>query len=86
MGATNHIRGLSTADKNELLFQRGINFNNLPAWQRRGLGVYWQDVEREGFNPATQLATTTSRRELVTDLKLPVREAYMQFVQDLLGE
>lgn len=86
VGATNHIRGLSTADKNELLFQRGTNFNNLPAWQRRGLGVYWQDVEREGFNPVTQQATTTTRRELVTDLELPVREAYMQFVQDLLGE
>ncbi|MDQ2769193.1 MAG: guanylyltransferase [Bacteroidota bacterium] len=85
-GATNHISGLSTADKNELLFQRGINFNTLPAWQRRGLGVYWQHVAREGFNPISQQATKTMRRELVTDLELPVREAYMKFVQDFLGE
>ena len=27
------------SEKNELLFQRaGINFNDLPAWQRRGIG------------------------------------------------
>ena len=80
-GATLQVSGLSTADKHELLFQRGINFNNLPAWQRRGLGIYWRMAEREGFNPITQQATQTLRRELHTDFELPVREAYMQFIQ-----
>jgi tRNA(His) 5'-end guanylyltransferase len=27
------------AEKNELLFQYGINFNDLPAWQKRGAGI-----------------------------------------------
>ena len=49
--ATKALQGTSVADKNELLFQRGINFNDLPAWQRRGTGVYWETVEREGYNP-----------------------------------
>jgi tRNA(His) 5'-end guanylyltransferase len=33
------IAGLSVAAKNELLFQNGINFNDLPAWQKRGVGL-----------------------------------------------
>ena len=36
--ATNALSGMSTAEKNELLWQAGINFNELPAWQRRGMG------------------------------------------------
>jgi len=84
VGATTHVSGLSTADKHELLFQRGINFNNLPAWQRRGFGLYWRLAEREGFNPVTQQPTQTLRRELHIDFELPVREAYKQFVQSML--
>ena len=84
--ATLSVSGLRTADKHELLFQRGINFNNLPAWQKRGLGIYWRTAEREGFNPVTQQLTQTLRRELHTDFELPVREAYMQFIQEFIAE
>ncbi|MBF9224117.1 tRNA(His) guanylyltransferase Thg1 family protein [Hymenobacter ruricola] len=83
-GATTQVSGLRTSEKHELLFQRGINFNNLPAWQKRGLGLYWQLVERQGYNPVTQQTTQTQRRELHTDFELPVREAYMEFIQGLL--
>jgi len=37
----------STSDKNELLFQQGINFNEVPAWQRRGIGLVWETFDRE---------------------------------------
>jgi tRNA(His) 5'-end guanylyltransferase len=84
--ATKQVSGLSTADKHELLFQRGLNFNDLPAWQKRGFGVYWRMAEREGFNPLTQQTTRTQRRELFTDFELPVREAYTQFIQGFLSE
>src|SRR5947208_6957524 len=40
--ATANLKGLSVANKNELLFQNGINFNDLPLWQRRGVGLYWE--------------------------------------------
>jgi tRNA(His) guanylyltransferase len=40
--------GLSIADKNELLFQHGINYNDLPNWQKRGTGLYWEDYEKIG--------------------------------------
>src|SRR5262249_39924599 len=47
------LRGLSVSAKNELLFQNGINFNDLPSWQKRGSGLYWEEYERAGENPVT---------------------------------
>ena len=51
--ATRQLDGKSIAYKNELLFSRGINFDKLPAWQKRGIGICWGDVEKEGLNPVT---------------------------------
>ena len=45
--ATAAVKGLTTAEKNELLFQHGINYNDLPRWQKRGSGLYWEEYERE---------------------------------------
>ena len=50
---TEMLEGKSVAFKNELLFSRGINFDTLPSWQKRGVGVYWDDVDKTGFNPIT---------------------------------
>ena len=72
------------AFKNELLFQRGINYNDLPSWQKRGIGIYFKDVEKEGYNPITKESVMTTRRELVADLDLPVGEDYKKFILSFL--
>ena len=64
------IKGKSIEDKKELLLQYDINYDTLPAWQRKGVNITWQDVEKEGWNPQTQTSTVTTRRELRHDLKL----------------
>ena len=38
--ATEMLRGKGAAFQNELLFRHGINFNDLPLWQRRGVGIF----------------------------------------------
>lgn len=43
--ATNRLSGMSVADKNELLFQHGTNFNDVPNWQKRGVGLYWNTMK-----------------------------------------
>lgn len=48
--ATATMSGLSVAQKNELLFQNGVNFNDLPLWQKRGSGLYWEEYERPAEN------------------------------------
>lgn len=83
--ATNALLRLSVADKNELLFQRGINFNDLPNWQKRGVGLYWESYMKEGFNPLTGEHVTTERRRLKQEFELPMKEAYAEFLQQLLA-
>jgi tRNA(His) 5'-end guanylyltransferase len=82
--ATQMIEGLSIAEKNELLFQRGINFNQVPNWQKRGMGLYWENYEKEGINPKTQAINTTTRRRIKTDMDLPMKEAFDTFILNLL--
>ena len=83
--ATGQVKGLRTAAKHDLLFANGINYNNLPAWQKRGVGLYWETYTKTGFNPLTQQTTETVRRRLATDLELPLGERYETFVTTLLA-
>ena len=84
--ATDGLHRLSIAEKNELLWQRGINFNDLPLWQRRGAGLYWQRFQKTGTNPLTQQVVSTTRRQLTTNLELPMRDDYGTLVRTLIDE
>ena len=84
--ATSILKGMSVPDKNELLFQKRINYNDLPAWQKRGVGAAFQDVRKEGFNPVKQEKVFTVRRELVVNENLPLGDDYRQYILKLLAE
>lgn len=83
--ATKMMEGLSVADKNELLFQHGINFNDLPNWQKRGVGVYWEEYEKLGYNPITGENVSASRRRIRRDLDLPMKDEYSAFIAEFLS-
>lgn len=82
--ATQRLEGMSVSAKNELLFQRGINFNDLPAWQRRGIGVLWEEYDKVATNPKTGQPVAARRRRLQTVLDLPMRDEYSAFVAAIL--
>jgi tRNA(His) 5'-end guanylyltransferase len=82
--ATNMMNGLSVADKNELLFQHGINFNELPNWQKRGVGLYWEEYEKVGFNPLTGENVPALRRRIRRDLELSMKDEYSKFIGEFL--
>lgn len=84
--ATIELEGKSVAYKNELLFQRGINYNELPPWQKRGIGVYFTDAQKEGFNPIKKEKVVTQRRELFVDYEIPLGEDYREFILQFLDE
>ena len=63
----------------------GINFNDVPAWQRRGTGLYWQSYEKPGTNPKTGETVTALRRRIHVDEELPVGDAYAAFVQAIVA-
>ncbi|MCB8922223.1 MAG: guanylyltransferase [Ardenticatenaceae bacterium] len=84
--ATNALHKLSVSDKNELLFQHGINFNDLPAWQKRGSGLYWETYEKQGENPITGESVMAQRRRIKIDFELPMKDDYGAFIETLLQD
>lgn len=85
-GATRALMGADDAAKNELLFSRGINFNDVPAWTKRGVGAHWVRVEKPGFNPVTEENVTATRTLLQVDSELPVRQEYRDWLALYLDE
>ena len=84
--ATRAMERQSVGWKNEALFVRGINFNEVPLWQRRGIGLFWEAVEIQATNPLTGEATLAVRRRLVEDGELPMKDEYGRYVANLLEE
>jgi tRNA(His) guanylyltransferase len=70
--------------KNELLFKKGINFNDLPNWQKQGVGVYWEKYEKNGYNPVTCENVFAIRNRLKVDLELPMKDKYSEFIEILI--
>ena len=82
--ATGFLKGMSVADKNGLLFQNGVNYNDLPNWQKRGIGIYWCEYEKTSVNPKTQENVTVTRKQMIVDYDLPMKEEYSVFIQKFL--
>jgi len=84
-GASKHLHNMSVGEKNELLFQKGVNFNNLPNWQKRGVGVYWRTFEKKGFNPKTSESVLAVRNTMKVGFDLPMKDQYSEFIRGLIN-
>jgi tRNA(His) 5'-end guanylyltransferase len=84
--ATSEMLGLTVPQKNELLFNYNINFNDLPSWQKRGVGVYWQQYEKHAVNKSTQKPVIVNRKRLHRELELPMKDAYSTFIRKLISQ
>lgn len=82
--STQRVFGLSVAEKNELLFQFGINFNDVPNWQKRGIGFYWENHEKPSVNPKTGEVAVARRRRITRNFGLPMKDEYSDFVRRLI--
>jgi tRNA(His) 5'-end guanylyltransferase len=78
------ISGASTARKNELLYGYGINFNETPAWQRRGIGLWQEEFEREGHDPVRGETVMAIRRRTRIERELPMKDDYRALLSDTL--
>jgi tRNA(His) 5'-end guanylyltransferase len=84
--ATERLLRLSVSDKNELLFSHGVNFGKLPNWQKRGIGVVWENYEKPAINPKTGQAVKAIRRRLKAEYELPARADYASFLEQRIQE
>ena len=78
--ATAMLEGQSVSYKSELLFSRGVNFDKLPSWQKRGIGIWKEQYEKEGFNPVTQEAEKAIRNRIHVEYELPLGQEYADLV------
>ncbi len=83
--ATEVLDNADTSAKNELLQQRGINFNDVPAWQRRGIGLTWRNYQRPGIDRRSGAAIEVTRRQLYADQDLPAKDDYRELLTELLA-
>ncbi len=84
--ASQYLSGMSIAEKNEFLFQKGINFNDLPAWQKRGIGVVWELYEKEAWNPKEHSPVVAQRKRFRIEYELPMGERYSEYILKILSD
>jgi tRNA(His) 5'-end guanylyltransferase len=78
--ATNRLHGATTTEKNELLFEHGVNFNEVPAWQRRGIALWWEDRKHTGHDPIHDVEAPTTRRHIHVNRELPMKDDYRTLI------
>lgn len=84
--ATSLLEGKGVDFKNELLFENGVNFNDVPNWQKRGIGIYWETYSKESRNGLTGAPVTATRRRIKVDRDLPMKEEYSQFILRIINQ
>ena len=84
--AQKRMSRISNSKQNEILFDRGINYNDLPSWQKRGIGLFYRNEQRQGFNPITKETTSYTRRALHVEIELPIGQEYSKFLYTILED
>lgn len=83
--AQKQLDGLSVPAKNEMLFaQAGVNFNDLPRWEKRGWALRWKTITKQAVNRKTGEEVETERRQLTLDMELPMGDEFSDLVRALL--
>ncbi len=82
--ATKELEGRTVSYKNELLFSRGINYDQLPSWQKRGVGLWKEEYEKKGCNPLSGATEIAIRNRIKVEYNLPVGEKYSEMVRGFL--
>lgn len=70
--ANEKIKGLNLSDIHELLFQNGINLNDVETWKKRGIGVYRKNKKVVGFNKKESKEQISYRSYINVDCELPI--------------
>ena len=66
------INGMKLNDIHELLFQNGINLNDIETYKKRGMGIYRKNKKVVGFNKKENINQTSYRSYVYTDWELPI--------------
>ena len=70
--ANDKINGMKLNEIHELLFQNGINLNDIETYKKRGIGIYRKNKKVVGFNKKENRNQTSYRSYVFTDWELPI--------------
>lgn len=79
--ATAAMAGLGHTALGRRLREWGVEFDELPAWQRKGVGQRWVRVAHEGVDPRSGETIETQRRQVLVDDDLPIGEDYAAYLR-----
>lgn len=82
--ATRALEGTSPDAKRALLLEHEIDFDQTPAWQRNGTGLWWESYEKSGFDPLAGEAVSATRRRIRVDDNLPQGEEHARLIETML--
>ena len=68
--ANDKINGLSSSEIHELLYQNGINLNDIETYKKRGIAVYRKNKKVEGFNKKENKNQVSYRSYVFTDWEI----------------
>ena len=69
-----------SSELHEILFDRGLNLAEVPAWQRRGIGLYKKTIPINGYNPLNNEKVISNRLKVYADCELPlINEDFFKF-------
>lgn len=81
--ATGRLDGLGQKEKLALLAEHGVDFYAVPTWQRRGIGLFWETHEKEGYDPKRQQTVTALRRRIAVNEALPGGDDYGNWIRSI---
>ncbi len=62
--ASGMMHGMKYEDIHEMMWKRGVNLNDTPAWQRKGVFIYKKAVEKEGYDLKKKKKVRAERTEV----------------------
>lgn len=75
------LDGKGNAELQEMIWEKGINWNDCPIPQRRGRCIVKTKVMKKGINPKTGEGFTAERTEWVVDNEIPVFSADRSYIE-----
>jgi len=70
--ATEKLKNLKSSDIHELLFEKGINLNDIDTYQKRGVAIYKYKEKVIGFNPKNNDKEVSYKNKLFVDKDLAI--------------
>lgn len=83
--ATTRLHGLGRPQLHDLLHEElGLNWNDLPAWQKRGIGLRRVERTFTAFNRGLKREEIVTRSRIEIDWEIPYGDEYRQMIRNLV--